>query len=147
MEKQEAQAALGAIGDAKQQLAAAAECPAWRHAAFGALMGAIVLSQGVNAPYSFVLLAGSALAGTLIYQSDRRRMGMFINGYRKGATRPLTFLLLGVMLAIGWAEFHARHAGFSLLTRLALAGFAAVIAGGMSAAWQRTFRREMGLDR
>jgi hypothetical protein len=147
LERQEAQAALGAIGDAQAQLAAAAECPPWRHLAFGGVMGAIVLAQGVKPPYSFALLAAAALAGVLIYRSDRRRMGMFINGYRKGATRPLTFLLLGVMLVIGWAEFYARDAELSLLTRFALAGIAILIASGMSVAWQRIFRREMGLDR
>ena len=146
MEKGEAMAALGAIDGAQAALARAADCPPWRHAAFGALMGGIIMAQGVQPPLNFVLLGLSALGGFLVYQSDRRRMGMFINGYRKGATRPMTFLLLAAMLLIGWGEIAALHNGLSLATRVGIAGIAAVLAGLMSVAWQRTFRREMGLD-
>ena len=146
MEKGEAVAALGAIDGAQAALARAADCPPWRHAAFGALLGNIVMAQGVHAPLSFILLGVSALGGFLIYQSDRRRMGMFINGYRKGATRPLTFVLLAALLLIGWGEIMALPNGLSLATRVAIAAIAAVLAGLMSVAWQRIFRREMGLD-
>lgn len=147
MDRNDALAALGAGDGAKAALARAADCPPWRHAAFGGTMGMIILSGGLKPPLSFVLLALSFASIAAIVVADRRRMGMFINGYRKGATRPLTFVLLGVMVVIAWAEFHAREAGLSIATRIALALLAAAIATAMSVAWQRTFRREMGLGR
>ena len=138
--------ALGAIDGAQAALARAADCPPWRHAAFGGVMGLIIFSGGVEPPLSFALLAVSFVSIALIVISDRRRMGMFINGYRKGATRPLTFVMLGTMLVIAWAEFHAREAGLSMATRIGLALIAAAIATAMSVMWQRIFRREMGLE-
>jgi hypothetical protein len=146
MDRNEALSALGAVGDAKAALARAADCPPWRHAAFGGVMGLIIFSGGVEPPLNFALLAASFVAIALIVISDRRRMGMFINGYRRGATRPLTFVMLGTMIVIAWAEFHAREAGLSMGTRVALTLLAFAIATAMSVAWQRTFRREMGLS-
>ncbi len=145
MEKTEAMAALGTVGDAKAALARAADCPPWRHAAFGALMGTIVMSSGLGQPLNFVLLAAAFAGMAAIVVSDRRRMGMFINGYRKGATRPLTFVMLGVMLVIVFAEIHAKEAGLAMATRVGLAFIAAAIATAMSVMWQRIFRREMGV--
>ena len=138
--------ALGAIDGAQAALARAADCPPWRHAAFGGVMGVITLSAGLGQPYNFLLLAVAFVSIALIVISDRRRMGIFINGYRKGATRPLTFVMLGVMLVIVFAEIHAKDAGLALATRVALALIAAAIATGMSVIWQRIFRREMGLS-
>ena len=146
MDKTEAMAALGTVGDAQAALARAANCPTWRHAAFGGLMGMLVLAQGVETPLNFALLALAALAGALIFISDRRRMGMFVNGYRKGATRPMTFTLLGAMLVIGWGELAAKENGLSLATRIALALIAAALATAMSVQWQRIFRRELGVE-
>ena len=145
MDRNEAMSALGAIDGAQAALARAANCPPWRHAAFGGTMATIMLAGGIEPPLSFALLAAAFASIALIVVSDRRRMGMFINGYRKGATRPLTFVMLGTMLVIAWAEFHAREAGLSIGTRLALAALAGLIATAMSVAWQRIFRREMGL--
>jgi hypothetical protein len=145
MDRNEAMSALGAIDGAQAALARAADCPPWRHAVFGGVMGVIILSGGIAPPLSFALL-GIAFAGiAAIVVSDRRRMGMFINGYRKGATRPLTFVMLGVMLVLAFGEFHAREAGLSMMTRVALAVIAAAVATAMSVMWQRIFRREMGL--
>ena len=146
MDRNEAISALGTIDGAQAALARAADCPPWRHAVFGALMGTIMLAAGVGPPLSFALLAISFAAMAMIVVSDRRRMGMFINGYRKGATRPLTFVMLGVMLVIAFGEVHAHHAGLSMATRIGLAVIAAMIATAMSVMWQRIFRRELGLD-
>jgi len=145
MDRNEAMSALGAIDGAQAALARAADCPPWRHAAFGAVMGTGIGSGGVEPPQSFALLAAAFVGIAAIVVSDRRRMGMFINGYRKGATRPLTFLMLGLMMVIAFGEFHAREAGLSVATRVGLAILAAVIATAMSVMWQRIFRREMGL--
>jgi hypothetical protein len=146
MDKSEAMTALGTIEGAQAALARAADCPPSRHAAFGLLMGSIVMAQGLKPPLSLALLVLSGIGGLLIFQSDRRRMGMFINGYRKAATRPLTLLLLAAMLLMGWGEIAAHENGLSLATRIGIAAIAGVLAAVASVAWQRTFRREMGLD-
>ena len=145
MDRNEAMSALGAIDGAQAALARAADCPPWRHAAFGAVMGTVIGSGGVEPPQSFALLGAAFVGIAAIVVSDRRRMGMFINGYRKGATRPLTFVMLGVMLVIVFAEIHAKEAGLAMATRVGLALIAAAIATAMSVMWQRIFRREMGV--
>ena len=139
-------AALDAMGEAKAALARAADCPPWRHAAFGAVMGAIILSLGVPTPYNFAVQAVGLLGIAAIVVSDRRRMGVFVNGYRKGATRPITVLMLALMLVNGWAEAMEKEQGLSWETRAALPLFGAILATMMSVQWQRIFRRELGVE-
>ncbi|MEQ7873603.1 hypothetical protein ABDK56_06310 [Sphingomonas sp. ASV193] len=145
MNKDEAIAALGSVDAANAALARAASCPPWRHAAFGALMGLLVFSAGQPVMVQSALTAACMGGVAVIAVSDRRRMGVFVNGYRKGATLPVTLALLGVMLVLIFAELHARDSGLSLATKAALALAAAAIGTAGSVRWQRIYRRELGV--
>ena len=140
----EARAALAAKGTAEQNLAALALCPPWRHAAFAAVMASLVATCGVPLALRFVILAMVFIAIGLIMQSDRRRLGVFINGYRRGKTRLVTFPMLAIILALYMASFHfgVTLARPDISLALALAAFVIGYIG--STLWQRVFVRELG---
>jgi hypothetical protein len=140
----EARAALAAKGAAEQNLAQLSLCPPWRHAAFAAVMAALVVTPVFPLPLRFGVLALVFVAIALIVQSDRRRLGVFINGYRRGKTRLVTFPMLAVILALDFASFHfgvTRHQP-AISVALAAAAFAFAWVG--SVLWQRVFVRELG---
>ncbi len=115
----EARAALDSIDDVQRDLALKATyCPPWRHAAFGAVMALLVLGQGFDIAIMAPLFAVAMLAVVLLVADDRRRYGLFINGYRKGRTLPVTLALLGAAIAFG-------------------------VAVAASIAWSRIYRREL----
>ncbi len=140
---EEAIAALDAKKSAQAQLAAAANCPPWRHALFALLMGALVYSPAIPLPGRFGLYALIFVAIGLIVQSDRRRLGMFINGYRRGKTRLVVFPLLAVELGLYFWSF-ARIAAGDRQTPVVLALGMVVIGYAGSMLWQRVFARELG---
>ena len=140
----EARAALAAKGNAEQNLAALALCPPWRHAAFAATMAALVAACGVPLAFRFVILALVFVAIGLIVQSDRRRLGVFINGYRRGKTRLVTFPMLAIILALYLASFHFGVTLGRPDISMALALVAFVVGYIGSTLWQRVFVRELG---
>lgn len=142
--EEEARAALAAKGEAERQLAAAATCPPWRHVAFGAVMAALVAMPVLPLPYRFAMLALVFAAILMIVQSDRRRMGMFVNGYRRGKTLLVALPLVAV--EVGLYLYSVRHseAGGGAAISLALAAVAFVSSVAGSILWQRVFVRELG---
>ena len=144
MDTLDAISALDAKRDAERALAAAADCPPWRHALFGLLMGTMVASPAVPLPYRFILLAFALVAIPIIVRSDRRRTGMFINGYRRGKTRLVTFGILAVVMVLYAFSVHAALTNGDRITPVILGLAAAVLATLGSVQWQRVFVREMG---
>ncbi len=144
MDQSEAMSALAAKRAAETQIARAATCPPWRHAVFGLLMGGLVASPAFDFPARIAILVVILCSIPLIIHSDRKRLGMFINGYRRGKTRIVAFAILAVELALYAASVvrgldHDDHATPLLL---GVAGVLIGIAGSML--WQRVFVREMG---
>lgn len=139
----EARAALGAIASAKRNLSDLPLCPPWRHVVFALCEAALVASPAL--PFAWrigvfvVVMAG--VFGCI--QSDRRRLGVFINGYRRGRTRRFTIgLLIGVLALYGvsvWTEMHGGQPAINIA--LAIVTFAVCYWG--SVVWQRIFVREM----
>jgi hypothetical protein len=142
---EEAAAALTAIQASRDNLAAiaAANCPPARHLAFAGLMGGLVASQAAPGPLVLVCEALLVIGIGLVIAWDRRRTGMFINGYRAGATRPLTFCLLAFPLATlalcDWLMF-SRGVGWAPL----VGGVVVAVVGYFaSSIWQRIYLREL----
>lgn len=144
METFEARSALEAKQYAEAQMARAANCPPWRHALFGLLMGGLVASPAFDTPIRFAILAVILCSIPLIIRSDRKRMGMFINGYRRGKTRLVAFGVLAVELSLyAVSVYYGLDLGDHLTPLLlGLAGVLIGIAGSLL--WQRVFVREMG---
>lgn len=144
MDHLEALNALDAKRGAEAQMAKAAHCPPWRHAIFGAIMAALVASPAFDFPVRTGILVAVLACIPIIIRSDRKRMGMFINGYRRGRTRWVTFGLLALwlpiyVLATYYAlELHERR------MPLILSALTFALATGGSIIWQRVFVREMG---
>ncbi|HEV2596542.1 MAG TPA: hypothetical protein VGU01_15230 [Sphingomicrobium sp.] len=124
-------------------MARAANCPPWRHAVFGLLMGGLVASPAFEIKIRFAVLAVLLGCIPLIMHSDRKRMGMFVNGYRRGKTRLVALGVLIVELAL---YFGSVRFALSLNDRTTplLLGLAAIVIGiGGSLIWQRVFVREL----
>ena len=145
MSPAEARAALDSIGATRAQIAAIGLCPAWRHAAFGAVMSLLILGLGFPLGIQVACLCLAMGLMVLIVVHDRRRYGMFINGYRRGATRPVTAALLVAMLSLIVVQIRLREQGVETWVPIAVAGAAFVVAVAGSVWWSRVFRREMGL--
>ena len=139
----EARTALDAMGASERKLAAAAACPPWRHAAFGLVMAALVAAPAVAMPLRLAVPALAFLAVLGIVQSDRRRTGMFVNGYRRGKT---LFLTLGILVANLGLYLLSISAGLrgetGTVILLSVAAFLISVVG--SVIWQRIFVRELG---
>jgi hypothetical protein len=145
MENSEALSALNAKRQAEAQMAKAATCPPWRHAVFGLLMGGLVATPGFDTPVRFAILALLLCCIPLIIHSDRKRMGMFINGYRRGKTRVVAIGILALELSL-YAISVVRGLDHHDHITPFLLGVVGVVVGIIgSLLWQRAFVREMGV--
>ncbi len=139
----DARAALAAKDDTQRQLAAASQCPPSRHALFGLLMGTMIAAQAFAQPVKVALLVAMFLAMFLIVRWDRRRTGMFINGYRRGKTRTVAFAILAVELGL-LAIATYRVIQYGDRTAPLLLGLIGTALGWIgSIMWQRVFVSEL----
>lgn len=139
----EARTALDQVDAARADLAHLGLCPPWRHAAFGIVMGLLIMGQGVHAPWMWLLYAAGAAGALVIALHDRRKYGVFVNGYRRGRTRIVALGMVAAMLVVMGLEVWLREIGQPLALRVALAALSAAGASWLSVIWNRTFRREM----
>jgi hypothetical protein len=144
MSPAEARAALESVGATRAQIAAMGLCPPWRHAAFGAVMGLLILGLGYPLTIQVAILCLAMGLMVVIVVHDRRRYGMFINGYRRGATRPVTAALLVAMLSLIVVQIRLREQGVEAWVPVAVASVAFAVAVAGSVWWARVFRRELG---
>jgi drug/metabolite transporter (DMT)-like permease len=143
MSPAEARAALDSTAAARAQIAALGMCPPWRHAAFGAIMALLVGGLGFEFPVQIACTV-LALGGIAVVASyDRRRYGVFVNGYRRGATRPVVAVLLLAVLALMVLQIYFREHGAAPWVPFAVGAAAFLVAVTGSVQWSRAFRREM----
>jgi hypothetical protein len=143
MDSTEAAAALSAMQDSRARLAAAANCPPERHLVFAGLLGGLVAAQAATPFVTMALEALIALGVGLVFVWDRKRTGMFINGYRAGRTRPMTFSLLAMALSLGALGVWLKMS-YGIVWAPVLCGVVVGVAAYfMSAAWQNIYRREL----
>ncbi len=138
---EEAQAALASLEQSRARLAREMEVPFLRHLAFAAIVAIMVLAVGLRALQGLAPLGVVGLV--LLIQWDRRRYGVFINGYRRGATLPLTLGLFLFMVAAMSASLWGREHGHPWIG-FASAGASFLVALGASYGWHAIYRREMG---
>ena len=143
MSPAEARAVLDSVGMTRAQMAAICNCPPWRHAAFGAIFAILIGSISISGTAQIVGTTAVLVLTGLLVAHDRLRYGVFVNGYRRGATLPLTLTYVGVMIVLVAAAMFMRLNVFSLWSKLALAAIAFALAIGTSVRWSRIFRREM----
>lgn len=141
--KEEALQALAAKGDVEQNLANLSLCPPLRHAAFAAVIATLVGTPALPLPMRFVALALIFTSIYLIVQWDKRRLGVFINGYRRGKTRMVTFPMLVLILGLYFASYYFSISHKEPGISLALAALAFIIGYLGSTLWQRIFLSEL----
>lgn len=107
-------------------------------------MGGLVAAPAVPLPARFAVLVALLAAIPIIIQSDRKRMGMFINGYRRGKTRVVAFAILVVELSLYGLSVYLGDNLHDHLTPLLLGLVGLVIGIAGSVWWQRVFVSEMG---
>jgi hypothetical protein len=143
MDESEALTALAAKKLAEAQIAKAVHCPPWRHAVFGLLMGGLVASPALPLAIRTLLIVLILASIPIIINSDRKRMGMFISGYRRGKTRVVVVGILIVELGLYGLSVYCGLVLSDHLTPLLL-GLAGFLIGTLgSIVWQRVFAREM----
>jgi hypothetical protein len=142
--EQEARVALAAKGAAEQDLARLALCPPWRHAVFAAVMAALVATPAIILPLRFAVMVLVFAAIALIIRSDKRRLGVFINGYRRGKTRLVIFPMLVMILGLYAVSVHFGMTRGQPWISVAMAAISFVLAYVGSVVWQRVFVRELG---
>jgi hypothetical protein len=144
MDRTEALAALDAKQQAEAQMARAATCPPWRHALFGFMMGGLVATPAFDTTTRFAILALLLCAIPVIIHSDRKRMGMFINGYRRGKTRIVAVGIVAIELSLyALSVYRGLELGdHTAPLQLGIVGTLVGVAG--SKLWQRVFVRELG---
>ena len=139
-----ARTALDAKDDTQRQLAAAATYPQWRHAIFGVLMGGLVLAPALPSAGRIAMFAALICTIPLIIRSDRKRSGMFINGYRRGRTLYVTFAILAIEMGLMMVSLYRATEFGDPHTAFLLAPLGVAVGWVGSLIWQRVFIAEMG---
>ena len=142
----EAADALATIRASRSDLVTAAVTPPSRHLAFAALMGTLVACPAVPLPWRFGILALLMIGVALVIRWDRRRTGMFINGYRAGRTRKVTFAMLAFCLSLYGISVWLADVRHMILPSLVLGLIALAVSGFGSRYWCSVFEREMTGD-
>jgi hypothetical protein len=138
----DAQEALAHIHASRAQLARVTHCPPARHIAFAALMASVVLSP-LAAPYQLLAMLPIFIGMALVIRWDRRRMGMFVNGYRRGRTRWVIAGLLPAFVVLYLASMTFALRKEAIWPSLLLGAVMFGVAWGGSILWQRVFVREL----
>lgn len=134
--------ALEGVRAINSHIAEQAGCPPMFHVAFGLLMGALVAGQALPVPGSLAVVAVCLAFIALMVRWQRRRLGFFVNGYRRGRTRVVALVVLAMveLLLFGslWLKVHGLP-----WAPLAAGGLAAPIAVAGSYVWQAAYRMDL----
>lgn len=142
----EAADALATIRASRSQLVTACDTPPSRHLAFAGLMGMLVAAPAVPLPWRFGVLAAMLIGVALVIRWDRRRTGMFVNGYRAGRTRKVSFAMLAFSMALYGVSVWLADGRHMIWPSLVLGGIATIGCWIGSRYWCSVFEREMTDD-
>lgn len=137
----DARAALADLDNSRAELATSMDAPFVRHLVYALIMSVLVLAITSSKFQAFTAIG--VLGIVMIMQWDRKRYGVFINGYRAGKTLSVTIAQLVVLLGAIFAALWGRG------NDQAWAGYVAVAVTfvaslGASYIWQAVYKREMG---
>jgi hypothetical protein len=143
MDSSEALVALEQVQATRREVAQKAQCPPYWHVAFGLLMATMVGGQVFSPLYSVAILVLCLGAAVLMARAARRRLGFFVNGYRRGRTRPVALALLAYVEILHFGALWLKLGQHILWAPLAAA--ALVLPGAIygSYVWQRAYIAEM----
>lgn len=143
MDDRQARDALASIASAQSELAETQSFPLWRHAALGVVAALLIAANAVPQTF-FAAPYVVAMAGVVwLVKYDRRRTGVFVNGWRWGRTLPISVILAALLIGL---VFYARHTHANgHLSSEGLLAIAAAFALGtaFSIIWQRIYIAEL----
>ncbi len=135
--------ALASIREARSAMGRDLDYPAGWDVFYGAICGALVLSQGLPTPWSLVLLVGSVAAMALMVRWWRARTGWWVNGYGPPKARWVAFGLAAVLLALISVSVWARFNEGPIWVPFA-AGLAGALAAGFGGRlWMKVYRQDL----
>jgi hypothetical protein len=138
-----AQTALEEVRVAQARMAQKVACPPYKHALFGALLGSVVAAQAGPPMVVFGVEALVMLAAAVMFVLYRRKTGFFVNGYRKGRTRPVVIGLIvfyvAALGAAGWFKATDKLAWPALVLGLLMF----CVGTWASLVWQQVYQREL----
>jgi hypothetical protein len=142
----DADAARRALEDAQKvraDLADKVRCPPSRHLAFGFLMGAMVAGHAGPPPVSMTVLVLCLGGVVLMVRATRKRMGFFVNGYRRGRTLWVVLSLLAFVETVLFSGIWLKEAWHVAWAPLAGGVVVAAVTTAASYLWQAAYRAEM----
>lgn len=147
MDGRDARAALADMADARNRLVMTTRYPAWRHAAFGALMALLVGGIGISNTVSLVATGVGLVVTYFLARHDRKTSGMFVNGFRAGRTFWVASILLIAMLALMFVQVRVRFSVGPGLWTAVVAGVAFAVGTAASIAWWRAYVADLAQGR
>lgn len=143
MNPKDAAAALAQVELAQERLAARAHWPLYRHALFGLVEGLVVAAVAQPIAHAGVLFVVAMGLLVLCVQGDRRRDGMFVSGWQRGATLPLTILIVLFALAMAWASASLRDGSAMVPMGYLLGVITFAVCTAASLRWEKVYRANL----
>ncbi|WP_267397459.1 MULTISPECIES: hypothetical protein [unclassified Sphingomonas] len=143
MDEQEAARSLDMMRATRGVLAARTRWSLARHAAVGVLLGGLIAGYALPGSWPVVIVVVCLAAAVAIVARDRSRDGFFVNGYRPGRTRQITFVLVAIAFA-GLVSAIALKERYGLdWAPVAIGIVLAIVATIVSVFWERVYRQEL----
>ncbi len=144
-EPMDAAATLAAVRESRTRIADANACPPWRHALFATLISGVVAAQAAPTRVFFALLAVLFVGLIAMFVVQRARKGVFINGWRAGATRGVSAAIFAVYMAIYTTTWFLKSERGLWVAPLIGAAILFPLAWYASRRWMQVYRRELAL--
>lgn len=143
MGREDARAHLAALNAFQENMADELTCLWWYAPVVGGLLAMLTYAMSLERPFMFALEGQCFAIMAVLYAVARRRLGYFVNGYRRGRTRKIAFGLLMFqycMMGLSGAGAWLWHLSW-LPVVAAVASFLAGCRG--SILWRRVWRADM----
>ena len=134
-------AALAAMHASRARLPA--ECPPQRHGVFAFLFSLAVAAQAASGPWLLLCMAAVLACVAGVAMNDRRKTGVFTNGWRAGRTRGWALGLFAVYLVIDMAVIWLKAERGVWWAPFVGAVVFFPFAFYASRRWSQTYRREL----
>ncbi|MBS1075942.1 hypothetical protein JK176_13820 [Gluconobacter sp. Dm-73] len=134
---------LEALDAFRSRLPKELACPWWNAPVMGGLLALLTFAMSLEPPFVFLLEGLCVALMGIFFAIARRRMGYFVNGYRRGRTRKIAIgMILAVyaMMALSGAGERVFH--LTWLPWIATLGSFA-IGYGVALLWRRVWQAGM----
>ena len=143
MDPNEAAAALADINRTQTRLAERARWSLPRHAMFGLVEGLVVAALAQPVVQAGAMITAAMVLLVICVVDDKRRHGMFVSGWQRGATLPTTIIVSMFVLAMAAASVAMRDENAFVPFGYLLGAVTFVICTLASLRWERVYRADL----